>query len=72
MITTPMKVSPLITSDVTPSVTSCSSASMSLVRRLTVRPVGVRSWYPSSRRIRCRKVSVRRSSSTRSPTQLER
>ncbi len=33
-----------MTSDVTPSVTSWLSASMSLVSRLTVRPVGVRSW----------------------------
>ncbi len=29
----------LVTSDVTPSVTSWSSASMSLVRRLTIQPV---------------------------------
>ena len=41
---TPMKVSPLMTSEVAPSVTSWSSASMSLVSRLTERPVGVRSW----------------------------
>ena len=35
----PMKVSELVTRDVTPSVTSWSSASMSLVRRLTIQPV---------------------------------
>ena len=35
----PMKVSELVTSVVTPSVTSWSSASMSLVSRLTIQPV---------------------------------
>ncbi len=44
MATTPKKVSPLTIREVTPSVTSWFKASMSLVSRLTVRPVGVRSW----------------------------
>ena len=35
----PTKVSELVTSVVTPSVTSWSSASMSLVSRLTIQPV---------------------------------
>ena len=35
----PMKVRELVTSEVTPSVTSWSRASMSLVRRLTIQPV---------------------------------
>ena len=35
----PTKVSELVTSEVTPSVTSWSRASMSLVRRLTIQPV---------------------------------
>ena len=43
MTTTPMSVSPLITSEVAPSTTNWFTASMSAVRRLTLRPVGVRS-----------------------------
>ena len=35
----PTKVSELVTSEVTPSVTSWSRASMSLVSRLTIQPV---------------------------------
>ena len=35
----PTNISELVTSEVTPSVTSWSSASMSLVRRLTIQPV---------------------------------
>ena len=72
MMMTPMRVRPLITSEVAPSTTNWLMASMSEVSRLTLRPVGVRSWCPSSSRIMWRNSWRRRSSSTRSPTHDDR
>src|SRR5919108_5404048 len=57
------------TSVVTPSVTSWSSASTSLVRRLMITPARLRSKKPSERRWRWRKRRLRRSARMRSPVQ---
>ena len=68
----PTKVSELVTSEVTPSVTSWSSASMSLVSRLTIQPVF---WRLKKSRLsfwRWAKSWRRRSKMTCSPTQLVR
>ncbi len=65
----PTSVSVLWTSDVTPSVTSWSSASTSFVSRLMITPARLRSKKPSESRCRWRKRWLRRSASIRSPVQ---
>ena len=57
----PTKVSELVTSEVTPSVTSWSRASMSLVSRLTIQPVFWRLKKSSESFCRWAKRSRRRS-----------
>ena len=68
----PTMVRPFVTSEVTPSVTSWSRASMSLVMRETIQPVRWRLKKSSESFWRWAKTLRRRSRMTRSPTQLTR
>ena len=68
----PTIVRPLVTSELTPSVTSWSRASMSLVRRDTIQPVRWRLKKSSESFWRWAKTLRRRSRMRRSPTQLTR
>ena len=68
----PMIVRPLVTSEVTPSVTSWSRASMSLVMRETIQPVRCRLKKSSESFWMWAKTLRRRSRMTCSPTQLTR
>jgi len=68
-IAVPTSVSVFWTRLVTPSVTSWSIASTSLVNRLMITPARLRSKKPSESRCRWLKSRVRRSARIRSPTQ---
>src|SRR5712691_1169647 len=65
----PKSVNVFCTSEVTPSVTSWSSASTSFVRRLMITPARFRSKKPRDSRCRWRKMWLRMSASIRSPVQ---